>query len=187
MMTRLITATFAVFCLAAPAAADKFYLGSEEDAKKAAEGSVPNTVEGVLLREEDGHYVVRVESGELWLKKSNVYKVDKDALTVADLDKRADTAKAKLAEANTRRMEVQAAEASASREAREASAQRPSQAPESLVINVDFKGLLPSYRFRTDYDPVLHRVDLSGLRTVVETYLRQELADTYHRTYEQQR
>ena len=182
MMTRLITASLAVFCLTAPAAADKFYLGSEDDAKKAAEGSLPDVIEGVLLREEDGAYVLRVENGELRLAKSSVYKVEKDGLTVADLEKRESEAKAMLAEANTRRAELQAAEASATREAREASAQAESQMPESIVINVDFQGLLPNYVFRTGYDPVLHRVDLTGLATVVENFLRDELARVYRRT-----
>lgn len=185
MMTRLITASLAVFCLTAPAAADKFYLGSEEDAKKAAEGSVPNTIEGVLLKEEDGQYVVRVEGGEIRLAKSDVYKVEKDALTVADLEQRESEARTRLAEANTRRAEVQAAEASATREAREASAQSQAQMPETIVINVDFQGLLPTYRFRSGYDPVLHRVDLGGLETAVEDYLREELARVYRRTSEQ--
>jgi hypothetical protein len=180
-MMRLLPVSLVAFCLAAPAAADKFHLGSADDAKKLAEGSSPSVIEGVLLEEKDGNYVIRVDGGEIRLAKASVHKIEKDGLTVADLEKREKDASDRLAEANVRRSQLQAAEASATREARNAAAARSPEMPESIVINVDFNGLLPSYAFRTGYDPVLHRADLSGLAGVVEAYLRDELARVHHR------
>jgi hypothetical protein len=180
-MMRLLPASLAVLWLAAPAAADKIHLGSAEEAKKYAEGSSPSVIEGVLLKEEDGNYVVRVEGGEIRLAKARVHSVEKDGLTVADLEKREKDARDRLAQADVRRAELQAAEASATREAREAAAARSEPVPENVIINIDFDGLLPTLRFRTGYDPVLDRIDLGGLAGLVEDYLRDELARAYRR------
>lgn len=77
----------AALLLAPAARADKFYLGTAEEAKKVAEGSNPTTIEGVLLAETDTHYHIRVVGGEIVLEKKGVYKVEKDTMTVADIVK----------------------------------------------------------------------------------------------------
>jgi len=68
--------------------ADRFHLASQQDASRATEGSSPDAIEGVLLGEEDGMYRLRVVGGEMWLAKSAVQRIEKDALTVADIEAR---------------------------------------------------------------------------------------------------
>ncbi|MBK8098234.1 MAG: hypothetical protein IPK26_14070 [Planctomycetes bacterium] len=93
----------AALLLAPAARADKFYLGTAEEAKKVAEGSNPTTIEGVLLAETDTHYHIRVVGGEVVLEKKGVFKVEKDAMTVADIVKvEKDLADKSAAEAKAR-------------------------------------------------------------------------------------
>lgn len=175
MKHRLILACAALLALCPAARADKFYFTTAEEDAKAAEGSVPSFVEGVLLREEGGFYVVRVEGGEIQLAKDSVKRIEKTDLTVAQLEEREKSAAEKLATANRVRSEVQAAEASAQRaeQAAEAAA-TAAQQPRELIITVDFQGLIPNLRFQT-FDPILDRVDFDGLARVVEAYLREEV------------
>jgi len=85
-----------------------------------------------------------------------------------------------VAAAETRRREVQAAEASVRRDTARAGPQPKPSEERSLLIEVDFQNLLPGYTFRT-FDPVLGRANLSGLRQVIEDYLRAEVMKAAHR------
>ena len=96
MKHRLILACAALLALCPAARADKFYFTTAEEDAKAAEGSVPSFVEGVLLREEGGFYVVRVEGGEIQLAKDSVKRIEKTDLTVAQLEEREKSAAEKL-------------------------------------------------------------------------------------------
>jgi hypothetical protein len=185
-MLRNLIAGAAFLGLSAPVFADKFYFGAPADAEK-TQGNAAQYVEGVLLREENGNYVIRVEGGEITLAKSMVTKIEKDALTVADLEKREKAAAEKLAAANKTRKEWQAAEADAKRsEAQAAEATAAKQAPRAVDVVVDFQGLLPNYRFKT-FDPVLDRVNLQGLQQVIEAYLWDEVNRAAHRNPSQER
>ncbi len=87
MRTLLLAATAAA-ALQPSLLADRFHLTSQQEASRAAEGSSPDAIEGVLLGEEDGMYRLRVVGGEMWLAKSAVQRIEKDALTVADIEAR---------------------------------------------------------------------------------------------------
>lgn len=182
MFFQAMLAGLAIAGLTASAKADRFHFVTPADAKK-IEGNAPSYVDGVLLREENGNYVIRVDGGEITIPKASVKEIEKTALTVADLEKGEKDARERLADLNKRRTQVQAAEAAARRseaQAREAAAAQ--EAPKEIRIVVDFQGLLPSYQFRA-YDPVLHRVNLQGLAAVVEAYLREEVERAAHRRH----
>lgn len=170
MMLRLSLAALATLAFHRPALADKFHFGPADDAKKMQAGT-PQIVEGVLLKEENGMLEIRVEGGTITLAKAMVTKIEKDGLTVADLEKREKDTRDKLALADRKRGEIQAAEASARRS--EAPAEAAPQ--KELRIVVDFQGMLPNYTFKSSFDPVLDRVNLGGLAPLVETYLRDQV------------
>ncbi|MEC7724552.1 MAG: hypothetical protein VYD05_03480 [Planctomycetota bacterium] len=73
------------FLIAAPARADRFWLTDPDDAAKAASGSSPAVIEGVLLAEEGGYYQIRVIGGEVRIPKAAVFKVESDAQTLETL------------------------------------------------------------------------------------------------------
>ena len=160
--------------------ADKFHLEDPAAADK-VEGNVKTrAIEGVLIEKTDKTYRIRVVGGELTLLKSQVVKIESDSLTVAKIESMEKDRAPKVAAANVKRREIQAAEASVrGRDTADASSNVPEQ--RTLVIEVDFQGLLPGYTFRS-YDPVLHRANLSGLRSVIEAYLREEVRRAAHRS-----
>lgn len=169
MRNPVVLLTFAV--LAPSLCADRFFFGSEADDKKfvGKEGADTRaSIAGVLLREENGMYVIRVEGGEVWVERARVYQVDKDDLTVAQLEDREREAKDLLAAADKRRV-AQFAEATARRSDRAAPAPEATKA-QALTIEVDFDGLLPGYKFNPNSD-VLRRVDLVGLSRQIEDWL----------------
>lgn len=182
-MIRIALLSLGLALLAPSASADKFYFGKKETAEKLQAGS-PDVVEGVLLREENGIYVIRVEGGEIHVPKDSIYRIEKDDLTVAAIEQRERAARERLARADEERRRFLVAEASRRAEAvrpAEAAARREAGGERELRIVVDFQGLLPNYRFRAPYDPVLHRVNLGGLARVVEAYLREEIERAAHR------
>lgn len=155
--------------LASTAQADRFYFGREADDKKVVAGegaTAESVVQGVLLREQDGLYVIRIEGGEVWVEKSRIYKVERDGLTVAQLEEREKAAQTKLAVSNEERART-VAEAAAPRRRVEPT---PESAAKSMRIEVDFDGLLPGYKFAPNSD-VLRRVDVASLSAAIEGWL----------------
>ena len=71
-----------VLLICAPAKADKFWLSDPKAAQNAPAGSSPNFIEGVLIDENREEYHVRVSGGELVLRKTSVFKVEKDDLSL---------------------------------------------------------------------------------------------------------
>jgi hypothetical protein len=160
MLPRL--AALCVACLALPqiASADRFYFGSAETEEKMVAGT-PDYVEGVLLRKEEGNLVIRVQGGEISVPESSVYKIEADALTVDAIAQREKDAAPRLAEANERRREVQAAEAQqmkdayiARREAEEAEALAAAEAAQAALA--DQLATLNALGAGGLYDPILH-------------------------------
>lgn len=162
------------FVASAPALqADRFYFGSkaEDEKLETLEGKDARSVlSGVLLREQDGMYVIRVEGGEVWVEQSRVYQIEKDDLTVAQIEEREraaqDELRAQLAALHARQAQV--AEAAARREAAESP--QESSKTDALTVEVDFTDLLPGYRFDPQSE-VLQRVDLVGLAQEIESWL----------------
>jgi len=123
---RIFPLAVGALLLAVPAKADKFWL-SDPAASKAAAGSVPDVLEGVLLSEDADVYHVRIVGGEIQLSKKAVFKVEKDGLTLEKILETEKQNSAKLAAshaerkaapaAGPRRRDVSAAEASAQRPA----------------------------------------------------------------------
>jgi hypothetical protein len=177
----LALAPLALALLAQPVHADKFYFGSDSDQKKTL-GNVPNDnfVQGVLLKEDKDSYTIRVLGGEIQVAKSMVYKVERDGLTVAQLEaKEAGRADA-LAQANSNRRQLQAAEATFRRDARATDAtMRRARKPSQLNIDVDFQGILGHFatggRGLKPFDPIISRSNLNGLPGIVDAYMRELL------------
>lgn len=179
-MLRSTAILAAVLSLSAFAKADKFHLSKADETSKTEGNAAGRVIEGALVKEEDGMYVIRVVGGEMRLPKAQVVKHEKDGLTVAQIEAQEKGMQDALAQQNTQRRELLAAEADDFDRAiaAEASARRGTaedMGPKTLQIDVDFKGLLPSYRFKSPYDPVLNRANFSGLRSLIETYLREEV------------
>lgn len=173
--------------LAQPASADKFYFASAEDQKKTVGNAAKESfVEGVLLKEDKDSYTIRILGGEMIVAKSMVIRIERDGLTVAQLEAREATRKDELARQENNRRQLQAAEAAARREARATeAAMRRERRPAQLNIDVDFGGILGHFRTGgraiEPYDPVIHRANLSGLPDVVDTYM-QALLDEQRET-----
>lgn len=175
----LHTACTAILFLALTNAlkADKFYFDTPEDIAATKGNTEGRMIEGVLLSETGETYTVRVAGGQMVITKSLVKRHVEDALTVAQIETRETEQADATARAETHRRQVQVAEASA----RRSSAPKTRPAPkQDLLIRIDFHNLLPGYTFRA-YDPVLRRANLSGLRQVVEDYLRREVKSAAHR------
>jgi hypothetical protein len=146
-------------CSLSPLArADRFHLGAESTAEKMVEGE-PDVLVGVLLGEEGGFYVIRIEGGEVRIPKASVRKIEKDDLSADAIAEREAEQSAYLAEANALRADMVAAEASARRSrvrdtrAMEASAVREAGAP------------LPAPALGPVYDPILHVSYPAGANT----------------------
>ena len=77
---RSLPLLFGALLLATTAKADTFWLSDPEDATRAAAGSAPDVLRGVMLAEEDGYYLVRVPGGEVRLAKESVFRIDQDDL-----------------------------------------------------------------------------------------------------------
>ncbi len=188
MICKHICLAIALASIAGHANADLFHFGSAKDSAQTAEGSRADVIEGVLLRKEEGLYVIRIEGGVVTVPVSSVHKIEKTELSIVDIENREQRTAGHLVTANEIRRErllTAAAEAAARRNqarVREASLTPPGADPDEkrLTVNVDFQGLLPNYIFKA-YDPVLRRANLSGLATVVREYLRSEVKRTAHR------
>lgn len=140
MMSRL--AALCVACLAIPqsAFADRFYFGSAEAEKKMAAGTA-DFIEGVLLRRENGNYVIRIKGGEISVPEASIYKIENDALTAEAI---VDSEKAdadRLARANELRRERRAAADEQRREA--ADARRDAERAELAAANAQAVTVLP--------------------------------------------
>ncbi len=166
MITRLVLASLCGLCFTPAAMADKFHCGSAETAKQMTDGSA-DIIEGVLLEEKDGFYVIRIEGGEIRMAKSSVYKVEKDGLTVAQIEQSEKAAATTLAEANMNRNQVQAADAAARRESMRAvqAADAAMSTDEAAVV----EGPVPA-----SYDPIIRRV-VPNSGSVINGYLQKEL------------
>lgn len=170
-----------VLALAGPANADRFHLDTaEERAQYDSDGNGGDrAIDGVILSEDEDTYNIRVVGGEIVVAKSAVVEIERNDLDVAAIEGMEREREALLANAESARQSLRAVEASARREA----IANPRVAPiaeESLLIEVDFQGLLPGYTFRT-YDPVIGRANLTGLRQVIEDFLRAEIMEAAHR------
>ena len=96
----------ASLALSPVAKADKFWLQIPGQGE-AVEGSLPPVIEGVILDQTDTSYHLRVVGGELWLTKSQVLRVDKDAMTVASIEKAEQDNAADLVAATAERISTQ--------------------------------------------------------------------------------
>ncbi|MGA1607855.1 MAG: hypothetical protein ACO4CT_12790, partial [Planctomycetota bacterium] len=81
-MTRtrqLLSSCLGLLALTSTARADRFHLSPPERADKMTQGEA-DVIEGVLLSEEDGLLVIRVEGGVMRLPKDSVHRIEKDDL-----------------------------------------------------------------------------------------------------------
>lgn len=181
MISRIAIPSLVLAFLAQPANADKFHFAPDDDQKKMVGNAADNNfVEGVLLKEDKDSYTIRILGGEMNIAKSMVVKVERDGLTVAQLEAREAARTEALAQANNNRRQLQAAEASMRREARAAEAtMKRTRAPSQLNIDVDFQGIIGQFRTGgraiKPFDPVIGRSNLSGLPEIVDIYMRKLL------------
>ncbi|MBX3464286.1 MAG: hypothetical protein KF830_14035 [Planctomycetes bacterium] len=122
---RILPLVLGTLLLQVPAHADVFWLS--DPAKTGAQGSLPDTLRGVLIAESDEGYHVRIVGGEVILPKASVFKIEKDDLTIeaivqaerdqADALAAADRERQMAQLANRRAREIAVVEASAARAA----------------------------------------------------------------------
>jgi hypothetical protein len=157
---RYLPLLFGALLLAAPAKADTFWLSDPEDAARAAAGSAPDVLRGVLLAVEDGYYLVRVPGGEVRLAKESVFRVDEDDLDLEAIAAAEQAARDAGARADDERRRLQRA-ARGARDARvaEASARRSARAVDAVTPR---RGAAPPR-----FDPVL------GVATGADSQLEQ--------------
>lgn len=130
---RFLPLTACALLFALPAKADKFWL-AETSNTPANQASTPNFVEGVLMEETDGMYVLRVVGGEMRLPKSSVSKVEKDGLTIGAIEQAEKAAAEKLALQNREReLEQSAAKKAREIQVLEASARRSAKPADAVV------------------------------------------------------
>jgi hypothetical protein len=153
MLNRLILPTLALLTLAPAASADKFYFGSAEEAAKTI-GS-PRMVQGVLVADDEDSYTIRIEGGVVTVPKSSVYKIERDGVTIEDIESVENRLRESLAAANDERIERQAAEREAReerlREIREAEEDAMIAAAQAYAPQLDGHG-----RDVSVYDPIIH-------------------------------
>lgn len=168
-MRMLLLAAAATAALQPSLLADRFHLTSQQDASRAAEGSSPDVIEGVLLGEENGMYRLRVVGGEMWLAKSSVQRIEKDALTVADIEAREkQQAEAAAKPAGAAGTPVEATARRGDKAAAEALAPAPAAAPAPTPARVRF-------------DPVLGTL-VDPAELMADALLERELAFAYSMT-----
>jgi hypothetical protein len=102
MLARLAALCAACLSLPASALADRFYLGSAETEQKMAAGTA-DYIDGVLLRRENGNYVIRIKGGEITVPESAVYKIEQIALTADDVAQQEKADEPRLARAEEAR------------------------------------------------------------------------------------
>ena len=180
MLNRTLISCLLVFSLQAPGLATKYHLADEKESKETVGNAEGRVIEGVLLKEDATTYTIRIVGGEITIAKSSVKRTEEDGMTVAKIETMEKDRGAAVAAAETQRRQVQAAEASARRNVAEPATQPAAPEEQSLLIEVDFQDLLPGYTFRT-FDPVLGRANLTGLRQVIEDFLRREVRKAAHR------
>lgn len=153
------------------ATADRIYFKAS-DSKASAEGQAPDHLEGKVIAEGGDSITVRVEGGEISVDRSLVSRVEKDALTVKDIEAKEAAARERLGRAETARSAHMAkwAEASASRRAE----RRQALERQEIQVSVDFQGMIPARVFRF-YEPIIGRIDMDRLGKAIETFLRAEL------------
>lgn len=179
MLLRTALTAVLLFTLTSSLAAQKFHFGPEDETGKTLGNAAGRTIEGVIVAEDETTYTVRIVGGEMIVPKDTVTKVESTGITLANIETAEQEQAEQVADAEIRRQQIQAAEASAQRDYREAVRAAEPAEEKTLLIEVDFQNLLPSYTFQS-YDPVLHRANLSGLRAVIEDYLRREVRAAAH-------
>ena len=168
--TRSVAHVLLALALGTPALADKFHFSPPDaDAMRA------RILVGVLIEETDSDYVIRVEGGQVTLPKSLVTKVERDGLTVAQLEGRERDSREALAQANQRRIASQRAAAAVLETSR-----RETLAAEASASRENVDTATPTYV--EVYDPVLHRS--VALDSIVESEIRRGLGGLIRRQVE---
>jgi hypothetical protein len=178
-----LTSCFGLLALAGTARADRFHLSPPERAGKMTQGEA-DVIEGVLLSEEDGLLVIRVEGGVMRLPKDSVHRIEKDDLTAETIEQREASRADELAAANRARRQLVAAEReqraklrSGRAALREAAATRTAQPVEAA----EAPALI--------YDPVLHVVvpaeaDAGAIQKELGGLIRRDLQKNARRRLE---
>ncbi len=177
MMLRTVCTASCFLFVVGNLRADKFFFDTPKIAAATQGNSDGRVIEGVLTSETKTTYTVRIPGGEIVIDKALVKRHVKDDLSVDQIIAQEKAQAASNGQADKQRRAVQAIEASASRTKAPATQSRQEN---NLTITVDFQNLLPNYTFRA-YDPVLRRANFSGLRQVIQDYLRREVKTAAHR------
>ncbi len=167
--TLLYLLPLALLGLHSSANADKVFLKATSSA---ATGNASDYIEGKVIDETEHQIVLRIEGGQMTLKRDRIARIEKDAMTTQDIEEKEGKAREVLAQANeARRAQLgQWAEASAKR--------REDRWTESDVeqvrIEIDFQGLFGNYVFRSN-DPILRKMNFDRLSELVEEFMRSEV------------
>lgn len=189
-MRSLLTLCFCAATLAAPAFADKFYVGPEGSDEKMTEGDA-SYIEGVLLEEKDGRYVIRTEGGVIELPKSQVRKIEKDGLTTAQLEQREGDGVDARREANALRVAILDADREARDEYRAGFAaararMRDAQIAEATARRIDRGEIVEASSGGPIYDPVLDVAVGSAVDFEVGQIIRSQFGGLIRRSLQPQ-
>jgi len=159
----------ALLGLSLPARADKVFLKATSSA---ATGNASDFLEGKVLEENKDHVVLRIEGGQIRLQRDRIARIEKDALSVQQIEDHEKKAREALAAAEATRRAQQGQWAEASAKLRED--RTTTSDVEQVKIVVDFKGMFGNYVFRA-YDPILRKMDFHKLADLVDAFLRSEV------------
>ena len=167
--TILYLLPLAMLGLSLPAHADKVFLKSTSST---ATGNAADFLEGKVLEETKDKIVLRIEGGQMTLKRDRIARIEKDELTVKVIEEREGKAQEVLAQADEARRAQLGQWAEASAKVRE-SRPEPSDVEEVRIV-VDFQGMFGNYVFRA-YGPILRKMDFRRLADLVDAFLRSEV------------
>ena len=168
-----ILAALSVFVLAPFARADKLWLKTDAPATQ-AEGQAPQCLVGVVSAETAEEYTLRMPGGTMVLAKSAVARIERDGLTLEQIEASERDMHKAAAEADSKRSRDLARWTDAAHKQRAAAQAEEPAEPQDATLTIDFKGLLAPITFRRDL-PLLSQLDLEALRATVEAFLRAEL------------
>ncbi len=158
-MLRLALVPLAALVFSPYASADKFHFLSDEETAKEEVDSIPDVIVGVLTAQDEENYTIRVEGGEIQVAIDMVVKIERDNLTVADLEALEAANAPAVAQADEARQQFLAAE-----RAESAAVRSEIIAMEAALIEAEIAaaadavympGVPPALQEASYYDPII--------------------------------
>lgn len=154
-MLRLALVPLAALVFSPYASADKFHFLSDEETAKEEVDSIPDVIVGVLTAQDEENYTIRVEGGEIQIAIDMVVKIERDNLTVADLEALEAANAPAVAQADEARQQFLAAERAEPAAVRSEIIAMEAALIEAAADAVYMPGVPPALQEDSYYDPIL--------------------------------